>query len=120
MVFLWSAVLYAVANSPAETVAAVAAFLFAARCITMVVAVGSVIKISPWSLLRAIRGGILLTLIMVVISFVLKAGIADLNMNAQAKLFLMLGAGVSAYLISFFLLASILVDAPLAAWTLHN
>ena len=52
MVFLWSAVLYAVANSPAETVAAVAAFLFAARCITMVVAVGSVIKISPWSLLQ--------------------------------------------------------------------
>lgn len=116
MVFLWSAVLYAVANSPAETVAAVAAFLFAARCITMVVAVGSVIKISPWSLLRAIRGGILLTLIMVVISFVLKAGIADLNMNAQAKLFLMLGAGVSAYLISFFLFASILVDAPLAVY----
>jgi hypothetical protein len=37
-------------------------------------------------------------------------------MNAQAKLFLMLGAGVSAYLISFFLLASILVDAPLAAY----
>ena len=28
----------------------------------------------------------------------------------------MLGAGVSAYLISFFLLASILADAPLAAY----
>ena len=74
MIFLWSAVLYAVANSPAETVAVVAAFLFAARCITMVLAVGSAIKISLWSFFRAIRGGILLTLIMVVISVALKAG----------------------------------------------
>jgi hypothetical protein len=53
---------------------------------------------------------------MVVVSVALKVGIADLDINAQARLLLMLGAGVSAYLISFFLLASILLDAPLAAY----
>lgn len=110
MIFLWLVVLYAVSNSAAGTVAIVAAFLFAARCIVMVLAVGNVIKIPLRSLFRAIRGGIVLTLIMAVMSVALKLSIAMLDISPLLQLFLMLGGGVATYLISFFLLGPRLVD----------
>jgi len=110
MIFLWLVVLYAVSNSEPETVAIVAASLFAARCIVMVLAVGNVIKIPLKALFRAIRGGIILTLTMAFISVVLKLGISMLDINPLLQLFLMLGGGVVAYLTSFFLLGSSLLD----------
>lgn len=116
MVFLWFAALYAVADSAPRTVAIVAASLFAARCIVMVLAVGNVIKISLLSIFRAIRGGIVLTLIMVIISILLKFSIATLDINVLMQLFLMLGAGIAAYLFSFFLLSPMLVDESLGAY----
>ncbi|MDQ3185491.1 MAG: lipopolysaccharide biosynthesis protein [Pseudomonadota bacterium] len=116
LVFIWLAVLYAVANSSSETVAIVAASLFAVRCIVMVLAVGNVLRISPSSLFRAIRGGIVLTLIMAVISILLKMSIAAFDIDVLAQLFLMLGAGVGAYLMSFFLLAPVLVDESLGTY----
>ena len=110
MVFVWVAVLYAVANSPPETVAIVAASLFAMRCIVMVLAVGRVIKIPLSFLFRAVRGGATLTVIMAAISVVLKLGITALDISPLPQLLLMLGGGGAAYMISFFLMGPRLVD----------
>ncbi len=116
MVGIWLTVLYAVANSSPETVAIVAASLLALRCIVMVLVVGNVMRISLSSIFRAIRGGIVLTLIMAVISILLKISIGAFDMNAPMQLFLMLGAGVGAYLISLLLLAPVLVDESLGSY----
>ena len=110
MIFLWLVVLYAVSNSAPGTVAIVAASLFAARCIVMVLAVGNVIKIPTRSIFRAIRGGAALTVIMAIISVVLKLGINALDINPLPQLMLMLGGAGAAYMISFFLMGPRLVD----------
>ncbi|MBU1397252.1 MAG: oligosaccharide flippase family protein [Gammaproteobacteria bacterium] len=116
MVFLWLAALYAVASSPPQIVAIVAASLFALRCIVMVLAVANVIEISLWSIFRSIRGGIVLTLVVAAVSVLLKDSIAALDVDTLVQLLLLLGAGGSVYLLSIFLFAPMLVDERLGAY----
>ena len=53
---------------------------------------------------------------MAAISVLLKITVAALDIDALPQLVLMLGAGISAYLISLFLLAPVLVDESLSTY----
>ena len=74
MMFLWIAVLYAAADSSPETVAIATVCLFAVRSLVMMLAVGRIVKIPLESFFRAIRGGILLTLIMALVFSLAETG----------------------------------------------
>jgi hypothetical protein len=116
LIILWIAVLYTAADFSPEMVAIATVCLFAARCVVMMVAVGNIMKIPLDSFIRALRGGVLLTLIMALVSVSLRESISALNINSLAQLLLMMGMGGAAYLTAFFLLASVLVDE---SWAIY-
>jgi O-antigen/teichoic acid export membrane protein len=116
MVFISLAALSAVMDSSPQVVAAVAASLFALRCLVMVLAVVKILKISPRSFLNAIFGGIVLSLVVAFVSVSLTPSIEALDVGVPVQLLLLLSAGGIAYFLSMCLLVPVLVDERMAAF----
>ena len=117
LVLLWMVTFYSVADLPPQVIAIVAASLFALRCMVMVLAVTYILKISFWSFLQAVQGGIALTLIVSIVSALLVPSIAALETDASVQLLLLLSVAGIVYILSVYLFAPLLVDARLSAYT---
>jgi lipopolysaccharide exporter len=116
LVFVWFGALYAVANSPPQLIAVVAAALFAGRCLVITLAVGRAVNIPLLQLFQAVRGGALLTLMVGSVSLLLQPIIAAIQIHVSLQLFLLLTAGVITYLLSICLLAPILINQYLVGY----
>lgn len=114
MVVLWLIVLYAVSDSTPRTVAITTAFLFSGRCIVILIAVARVMKISVKTFLDAIRGGIILTSIMVVSGMLLVGCFAGIAISAPIRFIIFLITGCAIYITCLLALSPILLDKQLA------
>ncbi len=116
MVLVWIAVLYGVSSAPAQTVAFAVACLFVARCSVMALAAAYVVQLPARSLLRAIRGGLLMTLLMASGAALVSPALAGLDVNAPTLLLITLLTNGLGYLLCLVALAPAVMDKQLASF----
>ena len=121
LVFIWVAVLYFITDFSPLTLAIATASLFAFRSIAMMTAALYVLKIPISSFLRTIAAGTLLSLLLAVVSAVVKPGIISLDgIDVSLQLFLLLGVTAVSYLLGLYFLVPKMLDQALRAYLMKE
>lgn len=109
----WLAALFALSESPALVIAIATACFFAMRCVLMIVAVARVIGIRAGELLRAVRGGALLTVLVAGLTHMVLDAVHRVAVNPQVQLAMLLAGAGCGYLLLLGVFAPRLIDRRL-------
>lgn len=112
----WLVVLLALTDASALAIAVATSSFFALRCMLMIVAVARVIGIGAGELLKAVRGGALLTVLVASIAHLALDRMHSFAANPQLKLALLLAVAGCGYLLLVGIFAPRLIDRRLGGF----
>jgi O-antigen/teichoic acid export membrane protein len=120
LVLIWLGVLYFITDLPPLTLAIATASLFAFRSIAMATAALYVLKIPLSSFFRAIAAGAVVSLLLVVVSAIIKPHVTSLDTDQVLQLLLLLVVVGLSYLLSLYFLVPRLLYEDLRTYLVRE